>query len=115
MRVLGIDPGLATTGWGVVDEDKSKLSMVDYGVIKTPAKLPHEERLVFIHQSLLDLIKKLREDFNLSILIISHNIAHIFELVDRIVVLRNGEIVGERMKDETNANEIVSMITGVAG
>jgi ABC-type sugar transport system ATPase subunit len=66
-------------------------------------------------RKVLDLIKKLREDFNISIIIISHNIAHIFELVDRIVVLRNGEIVGERMKNETNANEIVSMITGVAG
>lgn len=58
MRVLGIDPGLATTGWGVVDKDKSKLLMVEYGTIKTPAGQLHEERLVFIHQSLLDLIKK---------------------------------------------------------
>lgn len=62
----------------------------------------------------LDLIKKLREEFNLSIIVISHNIAHIFELVDRIIVLRNGKIVGEKLKNETNTNEIVSMITGVA-
>ncbi|MCL5772168.1 MAG: ATP-binding cassette domain-containing protein [Actinobacteria bacterium] len=61
----------------------------------------------------LDLIKKLREEFNLSIIVISHNIAHIFELVDRIIVLRNGKIVGEKLKNETNTNEIVSMITGV--
>jgi len=64
-------------------------------------------------RKVLDLIKKLRDDFHVSIMIISHNIAHIFELVDRIVVLRNGEKVGERVKRETNANEIVSMITGV--
>lgn len=65
-------------------------------------------------KKVLDLIKKLRDEFGVAIIIISHNIAHIFELVDRIVVLRNGEIVGERVKNETNPNEIVSMITGVA-
>jgi len=62
----------------------------------------------------LDLIKKLREEFDLSIIVISHNIAHVFELVDRIIVLRNGKVVGEKLKNETNTNEIVSMITGVA-
>ena len=62
----------------------------------------------------LDLIKKLREDFDISIIIISHNIAHVFELVDRIVVLRNGKKIGERQKSSTNTNEIVSMITGVS-
>jgi len=60
------------------------------------------------------MIKKLRKDFHVSIIIISHNIAHIFELVDRIIILRNGKIVGEKIKENTNANEIVSMITGVA-
>jgi simple sugar transport system ATP-binding protein len=62
----------------------------------------------------LDLIKKLRKDFDLSIIVISHNIAHVFELVDRIIVLRNGKKVGERLKVKTNTNEIVSMITGVS-
>jgi ABC-type sugar transport system ATPase subunit len=64
-------------------------------------------------RKILDLIKKLRDDFHVSIVIVSHNIAHIFELVDRIVVLRNGQKVGERIKNETDPNEIVSMITGV--
>ena len=61
----------------------------------------------------LDLITKLRDDFKISIIIISHNIEHIIQLVDRIIVLRNGEKVGERIKDETDGHEIVSMITGV--
>jgi len=61
----------------------------------------------------LELIKKLRDDFKLSIIIISHNIEHIFQLVDRIIVLRNGEKVGERIKRETDGHEIVSMITGI--
>lgn len=65
-------------------------------------------------KKVIELIKKIRKQYNLSIIIISHNISHVFELVDRIVVLRNGKIVGERIKNETNPNEIVSMITGIA-
>jgi ABC-type sugar transport system ATPase subunit len=65
-------------------------------------------------RKVLDLIKKLREELKISIIVITHNISHIFELVDRIIVLRNGEKVGEKMKAETNPNEIVSMIIGAA-
>lgn len=62
---------------------------------------------------IIDLIKKIRDEYNVSIIIISHNIMHVFELVDRIIVLRNGCKVGERLKNETNPNEIIAMITGV--
>lgn len=65
-------------------------------------------------RAVMDLIKRLRDEFHVSIIIISHNINHVFELVDRIIVLRNGKKVGERLKSKTNTNEIVSMITGVA-
>ena len=63
---------------------------------------------------IIELIKKLRDEYGISIIIISHNIAHVFELVDRIIVLRNGKKVGERIKKDTNTNEIISMITGVS-
>lgn len=63
---------------------------------------------------IIELIKKLRDEYGISIIIISHNIAHVFELVDRIIVLRNGRKVGERIKKETNTNEIISLITGVS-
>jgi len=65
-------------------------------------------------KTILDLIVKLREEQNLSILIISHNLYNVFQIVDRIIVLRNGEKVGERLTKETNQNEIVSMITGLS-
>lgn len=63
---------------------------------------------------IIDLIKSIRDKYHVSIIIISHNIMHVFELVDRIIVLRNGCKVGERLKKETNPNEIISMITGVS-
>ncbi len=63
----------------------------------------------------IQLIKNIRDKFkNISIIIISHNLFHIFKIVDRIVVLKNGRVVGDRQKEETNQNEIVSMITGVS-
>lgn len=65
-------------------------------------------------KKVMDLIKKIRNEYNISIIIITHNIKHVFELVDRIIVLRNGKKVGDRIKDKTNPNEIISMITGIA-
>ena len=38
MRILGIDPGFAIVGYGVIDSDKGKSSVVDYGVISTPKR-----------------------------------------------------------------------------
>ena len=49
----------------------------------------------------------------MTIIMISHNLKHVIELVDRIVVLRNGKKMRELVKNETDMNEIVSLITGV--
>jgi len=64
-------------------------------------------------RNVIDLIKKIRNEYGLSIIVISHNISHVFELVDRIIVLRNGKVVGEKIKNETEPNEVVAMITGL--
>ena len=64
-------------------------------------------------RNVIELIKKIRSEYGVSIIVISHNISHVFELVDRIIVLRNGKVVGEKVKSETEPNEVVSMITGV--
>jgi len=60
----------------------------------------------------IDLIKKIRDEYDVSIIVITHNIVHVFELVDRIIVLRHGKKVAERLKENTTPNEIVSLITG---
>lgn len=59
MRILGIDPGTAITGWGVIDADGANdLKLVDYGAITTPAKTPNSERLLSISKEMVKLIKK---------------------------------------------------------
>ena len=45
MRILGIDPGLATVGYGVIDYNESELKLVDYGTVTTPPDLKLPERL----------------------------------------------------------------------
>jgi len=63
-------------------------------------------------RNIMALIEKIRNEYDVSIIIISHNMSHVFEIVDRIVVLRNGFKVGERIKDKTTPTEVVSLITG---
>ena len=51
----------------------------------------------------------------IPMILISHNLRQVFDLVDRIVVFRRGRIVASLRKDETDGNDIVSYITGVKG
>ena len=57
------------------------------------------------------LILKLKEDKK-TVLLISHNLEHVFEVADRLVILRRGEKVGERVKESTSKEEVVGLITG---
>jgi len=56
--VLGIDPGTAITGYGLVREDDEGLALVGYGVITTPAGQPLPERLQTIYRGLADVIRE---------------------------------------------------------
>jgi crossover junction endodeoxyribonuclease RuvC len=55
-RILGLDPGLATLGFGAIDIVKDRPLVQDYGVIKTPAKQPIGDRLITIYDDLHELI-----------------------------------------------------------
>ena len=57
MLILGIDPGTAITGYGLVESDDSSLTLVTYGVILTPAKTSLPSRLQTIYQELLKLLE----------------------------------------------------------
>jgi ABC-type sugar transport system ATPase subunit len=59
----------------------------------------------------LDLIKTLKQK-DLSVIIISHNLQHVFSVADRVMVLRRGENAGDRIIKEIDGDEVVKMITG---
>ncbi len=58
MIIMGIDPGTAATGYGLIKKLPDKLKIIDYGCIKTEAKFSTAERLKKIDQQLTKLIKK---------------------------------------------------------
>ncbi|MBR5016020.1 MAG: crossover junction endodeoxyribonuclease RuvC [Clostridia bacterium] len=45
MRILGVDPGYAIVGWGILDYEKAKFQIVDFGAITTDKDTPFGKRL----------------------------------------------------------------------
>ena len=58
--ILGIDPGVARTGYAFILEQNNCQKILDFGIITTSAKQPFPERLKYIHLSLTKLIKKFK-------------------------------------------------------
>ncbi len=56
MRILGLDPGLLNTGWGVISTDGSQLHHVAHGVISPRSSLTMAERLTVIHRGVSDVL-----------------------------------------------------------
>lgn len=57
MRILGLDPSLSSTGWGIVEVENNRLRYVADGFIKTDPKLPIYDRLAVIHGALNEVIE----------------------------------------------------------
>ena len=62
MVILGIDPGVATIGFGVLRAERGKNTLLQYGVITTPAGIPLSQRLVQISEDMEQLIHQFKPD-----------------------------------------------------
>ena len=62
MRILGIDPGFATIGFGLIEADRGQVHMLTYGAITTPAGIPLSRRLYQISTDMEDLIGQTKPD-----------------------------------------------------
>ena len=62
MRILGIDPGIAIVGFGLIESDRGNMRMLQYGAVTTEAGLPLATRLVQIEDDMRALIQQLRPD-----------------------------------------------------
>ena len=62
MRILGIDPGSVTTGFGIIDYERGRLSLVDQGAITTPRGAELSERLAIIHDKLCAVIARTKPE-----------------------------------------------------
>lgn len=63
MRILGIDPGFAIVGWGVLDYEGNRFKTIDYGAITTPAGQDLFERFKKIYDDLTELIERVKPEF----------------------------------------------------
>ncbi len=74
MRVLGIDPGYAIVGWGVVEYVGNRFSPVDFGAVTTPADMPFERRLDAVYQGVLAVLREHKpEALSIEQLFYQHN------------------------------------------
>lgn len=62
MRIMGIDPGIATIGFGVIESEKGRISLVNYGVITTPAHTSLSSRLDRIFTDMDELCETFKPD-----------------------------------------------------
>ena len=62
MRILGIDPGVATIGFGLVEAERNNYKLLNCGVISTPAHTPLSDRLLQIHEDMKSLLELSKPD-----------------------------------------------------
>lgn len=86
MRVLGIDPGSETLGWGIVEGSGLKYAAVDYGVVKSNPRQPFAKRLVNIYDGVSAVIESFQPD------VVS--IEEAFYAVNVKVALKLGQVRG---------------------
>ncbi|MBE0531503.1 MAG: crossover junction endodeoxyribonuclease RuvC [Rhodospirillales bacterium] len=60
MRLLGLDPGLRITGWGVIEAWDNRLSHIADGIIVTDSRMPLAERLSALYDGLIEVIERYR-------------------------------------------------------
>lgn len=113
MRIIGIDPGTGIMGFGVIDVVKDKMTLVDAGVITTPAHTDHSERLEDIFDSLSSIIAETKPDhMSIEKLFFSQNITTAMTVAEaRGVAL----LVGRKAKlamSEYTPQQIKQSLTG---
>ena len=103
MRILGIDPGFAIVGWGVIEYSGSRFKVLGYGSIQTPAKMRMEERLATIYRELSEIIDKFRPDeIAVEELFFNTNITTGIKVAEaRGVILLCGEQKGVKINEYT--------------
>ncbi len=63
MRVLGVDPGLRTTGYGIVDAEGGVFRLIEGGVLEPKTTLSLEARLAQLHAAMLEVVRAVRPDY----------------------------------------------------
>lgn len=74
VRILGLDPSLSSTGWGIIDVEGSRLKYIADGFIKTDPKKPLTERLDILYRTLCEVIETYRpNEASIEIIFLNEN------------------------------------------
>ena len=131
MRILGIDPGLAIVGWGVIEYEKSKFHTVAYGALRTPAGVCTEERLKMLYDGMVELLQTYNPDaVAIEELFFNTNITTGIRVAEaRGVLLLAARQAGVAMQEYTplqvkqavvgygraEKKQVITMVTGLLG
>lgn len=114
-RILGIDPGLAFTGFGIVDSVDNRIKLVTYGVIETCSKDSHSNRLTKIYDDLSAIIDKFKpNEAGMETLFFAKNAVSAMGVAEArgvvtLCLAKHGILCGEY-----TPNQIKQSVTGTA-
>jgi crossover junction endodeoxyribonuclease RuvC len=131
--VIGIDPGLAATGWGVVRFDGSRFLHIGHGVVKTDPETPLPQRLRIIHSAIRKLLAKYGpSEAGVEELFFSRNTSSAMQVAHArgVVLLALGErgipvgcyspqhvkqaVIGRGRADKSQVQRLVGVVLGLA-
>lgn len=114
MKILGIDPGFALVGWGVVEFHSSKFSLIDYGVISTDKSLEHSERLLEIFRDMRSLLDDFKPDcVGIETLLFHRNVTTAMRVSEARGVILMAACMKDKIKvQEVTPLQVKSSVTG---
>ena len=75
MRIIGVDPGIAITGYGIIEYRGNKFNVIDYGAITTESNLPFPKRLKIVYDNLYNILLEYKpEAFAIEELFFNKNV-----------------------------------------
>ena len=129
MYILGIDPGFAIVGWGIVESHRGNIRPVAFGAITTPAHTPIESRLLMIQQDLETIIDKYKpEEMAIEELFFNTNITTAIAVAEaRGVIICTAHKLGVKVSEYTplqvkqavvgygkaEKHQVISMVTSL--
>lgn len=117
MIILGIDPGLATMGYGVINAERGNYSVIDYGAVLTPKDLTLPQRLLQLEEGVKELIDTFKPD-NIAIeeLFFSKNVTTGIAVSEArgVILLTAVKGLGDEVYEYT-PNQIKQAVTGYGG
>ncbi len=131
MIILGVDPGLAIVGWGVVDYNKGRFKTLGYGAVRTEAGLTTEERLAIIYRDMNRIIDHFHpEEMAVEELFFTNNITTGIRVAEaRGIILLCGQQKGLKIAEYTppqvkqavvgygkaEKKQVMTMVTSILG